>query len=63
MATSDKVTSIDSLSKDERALVVASITLKMASVARAAKGEANPAVAELRNREYAALNQLAVRFS
>lgn len=54
--------SIDALSKDERAIVVSSLQLKAASVARAAKAESNPAVAEIRSRELAAIEALVSLF-
>lgn len=54
--------SIDSLSKDERSLVVSALQLKLASISRAAKSEANPAVAEIRVREGAAVEALIGRF-
>lgn len=59
MATS---VSIDALSKDERSLVVAALQLKAASVTRAVKAESNPAIAEIRSREVAAIDALIVRF-
>lgn len=55
--------SIDSLSKDERAIVVAALDLKAASVSRAARSESNPAVVEIRAREHAAIQALIARFS
>lgn len=61
MATS-KVESFELTTEDIK-LIVSSIALKMQSVQRAAKGEANLDVAELRRKEYAALNALALRFS
>lgn len=60
MATSSP--SIDALSKDERSIIVAALQLKSASVSRAAKAETNPAVAEIRAREIAAIEALALRF-
>lgn len=60
MAT-EKV-SIDSLSSAERALVVASLELKIASVVRAFRSESNPAVREARSQEQAALEVLVHRF-
>lgn len=61
MAT-EKVISVDALSKDERALVVASLELKVSSVVRAFRAEANPEVREARVREKAALESLIHRF-
>lgn len=61
MATAPNV-SIDSLSKDERGLIVSALQLKAASIARAEKAEANPAVAEIRVRERAAVEALVLRF-
>lgn len=63
MAATDKVTSIDQLTKDERAIVAAALELKSSSVSRAAKAEKNAAVAELRQREILAINALIARFS
>lgn len=54
--------SIDSLSKDERAIVVAALTLKAASISRSIKAESNPAVKEIRVREGAAIDALIARF-
>lgn len=54
--------SIDSLSKDERSLIVSALQLKAASIARAAKSEPNPAVAEIRIREGLAVDALVLRF-
>lgn len=62
MATASSV-SIDLLSKDERSLVVSSLKLKLASIERSAKAESNPAVAEIRVREAAAVSALIARFS
>lgn len=53
---------IDSLSKDERALVVASLELKKASVLRAAKAASNPAIQEILSREASAIDVLVIRF-
>lgn len=61
MATASNV-SIDSLSKDERSFVVSALQLKAASIARAEKAESNPAVAEIRARERAAVEALVLRF-
>lgn len=53
---------VDALSKDERAVVVAALELKRASVARAAKSEPNAKIAELRSVEIAAIEALIVKF-
>lgn len=63
MATAEKIVNVDQLSKDERALVVASLTLKRASVLRAMKAETNQAVVEVRSKESAAIEALIGRFS
>lgn len=63
MATAEKITNVDQLSKDERAIVVASLTLKRASVLRAMKSETNQAVVEARSKESAAIDALIARFS
>lgn len=62
MATSHPSVSIDSLTKDERAIIVAALQLKSASVSRAGKAETNPAVSEIRVREVAAIEALSLRF-
>ena len=53
---------VDNLSKDERALVVAALELKRASVARAAKSEPNAKIVELRSVELAAIDALIIKF-
>lgn len=62
MADSKAVASVNELTVGEREVIRACISLKMASVSRAAKGEANPAIAELRKKEYAELESLLIRF-
>lgn len=64
MATESKgrIMEISELSKADREAVMGAISLKMASVLRASKGESNSAVAELRKAEYDALSLLLVRF-
>ena len=57
------VKSIDDLHADERAIVVAALKLKLQSVERAMRSEANAAVRELRSKEIAAINALVLRFS
>lgn len=59
---SEKITSIDQLTKDERAIVVAALGLKYGSVARAVKAESNQAIAEMRIREGEAIAALTNRF-
>ena len=53
---------VDALSKDERAIVVAALELKRASVARAAKSEPNAKIVELRSVELAAIDALVLKF-
>lgn len=57
------VKSIDDLHADERAIVVAALKLKLQSVERAMRSEANAAVRDLRAKEVAAINALIARFS
>lgn len=57
------VTKVEELSAAERQMIVGAIELKVASVIRAAKGEKNPTIAELRAKEAAQLNALAIKFS
>lgn len=61
MAT-DKV-SLDSLSRDERKLVVTALELKGSSVQRAMKAEPDDLVKERRAQTLAAINALIHRFS
>lgn len=56
------VKTVEELSKEERAAISGAIALKMQSVLRAAKGEVNPSIAEIRKSEYDILAALAVRF-
>lgn len=65
MAASDKsasVPSLNDLSAEDRLVVVSALELKAASVLRAQRAESNPAVAQIRGQEYAALQSLAARF-
>lgn len=57
------VAKVDDLSSDDRKVISACILLKMQSVSRAAKGETNSDIAELRRKEYSALQVLLGRFS
>lgn len=62
MATSDKVTSIDALSKDERAMVAEALGLLRASKLRAQKAAQDAELVELLSRRVAAVDALVVRF-
>lgn len=63
MATSDKVTSVDALSKDERAIVVSALILMGSSLSRAIKSERDEVVKERRIQSLAQIDVLKARFS
>jgi len=65
MATdaTSKGVSVDLLTKDERMLCVAALTLKRASILRAVKSEINPQVVEIRSKEVDEVNNLIRKFS
>ena len=60
MATSSP--SIDSLSKDERVMIVDALKLKHASVLRAFRAESNADIAEIRRLESIKIDSLILRF-
>ena len=62
MATEKTPVSIDSLTSDERKLVVSSLELKKASVKRAANSETDDLVHERRMQTVAAIDALINRF-
>lgn len=53
----------DSLSKEERSLVVAALVMKRASIIRATKAETNAEVVKIRAKEVDEVNNLINKFS
>lgn len=53
----------DTLSKEERSLVVAALVLKRSSIMRAVKSETNAQVVEIRSKEVDEVNRLITKFS
>lgn len=62
MATDSKVTSIDSLSKEDRSVVVYALELMMTSQLRAAKAAKGPAVSDAYKAEAVKTESLLARF-
>lgn len=60
---SGSVPTIDSLSKDERKLIVSAIDLKIASLIRAARAESDDTIRELRTKQIESMETLSRRFS
>ena len=54
---------VDSISREERSLVVAGLVMKRASILRASKVETNSAVIEIRAKEVDEINKLITKFS